>query len=377
MAVSLSSINALTLSPALCASILQPPKAVRRGPLAWFEKGLGKTRDGYGWLVRRLIRLLTVSMIGFAAVVAATGWLGKTLPTGFVPAEDRGAFFVDVRLPDGAALPRTAAVLTQVETLLMNTPGVANVISVGGYSILSGSVIPNGALLIAVLDPWDERTGPGLNARAILTGLFPELLAIPSATIIPFNPPPIPGLGTTGGFEFILQDTEGRPSTELAGALGGLIVSANGQRELSRVFSTFRANAPQLFVDVNRELAKTKGVDVGDIFQALSANFRLLLHQRFQQVRACLSRLCAGRGRPAGEPERHRQDLCAQPRRRHDPAAGLRQGAADPGAREHRALQSVPLGHGQRQPGRGLRLGPGHRRHGATRQDQPAERLHL
>ena len=273
VAVSLSSINALTLSPALCASILQPPKAVRRGPLAWFEKGLGKTRDGYGWLVRRLIRLLTVSMIGFAAVVAATGWLGKSLPTGFVPAEDRGAFFVDIRLPDGAALPRTAAVLTQVETLLMNTPGVANVISVGGYSILSGSVIPNGALLIAVLDPWDERTGPGLNARAILNTVFPKLLAIPSATIIPFNPPPIPGLGTTGGFEFILQDTEGRPSAELAGALGGLIVSANGQRELSRVFSTFRANAPQLFVDVNRELAKTKGVDVGDIFQALSANF--------------------------------------------------------------------------------------------------------
>jgi hydrophobe/amphiphile efflux-1 (HAE1) family protein len=271
--VALSSVNALTLSPALCASILKPPKQAERGPLAWFEKILGVTRDKYTLIVRRLIRMLAISMIGFAALLGAAGWFGKLLPTGFVPSEDRGAFFVDVRLPDGAALPRTAAVLTQVETILMETPGVANVISVGGYSILSGSVIPNGALLIAVLEPWDERNEPNLRLDAILRSVTPKLLGIPSATIIPFNPPPIPGLGTTGGFEFVLQDTQGRAPPELASALGGLIVAANGQPEVSNVFSTFRANAPQLFVDINRELAKSKGVDVGEIFQVLSANF--------------------------------------------------------------------------------------------------------
>ena len=273
IAVSISSVNALTLSPALCALILKPPKQVKSGPLAWFEKGLGTTRDGYIWLVRKLIRTLTICMIGFVAVLAVTGWFGKLLPTGFVPPEDRGAFMVDVRLPDGAALPRTAAVLSQVETIFMDTPGVQNVISVGGYSILASSVIPNGALLIVVLDPWDQRDEPSLRLNSILQSVTPKLLAIPSATIFPFNLPPIPGLGTTGGFEFVLQDTEGRPPPELASALGGLIISANSVPPVANAFSTFRANAPQLFVDVNRKLAKTKGVDVSEIFQVLSANF--------------------------------------------------------------------------------------------------------
>ena len=273
IAVSISSVNALTLSPALCALILKPPKQVQSGPLAWFEKGLSTTRDGYIWIVRKLIRTLSICMIGFVAVLAVTGWFGKLLPTGFVPPEDRGAFMVDVRLPDGAALPRTAAVLSQVETIFMDTPGVQNVISVGGYSILASSVIPNGALLIVVLDPWDQRDEPSLRLNSILKSVRPKLLAIPSATIFPFNLPPIPGLGTTGGFEFVLQDTEGRPPPELASALGGLIISANSAPPVSNAFSTFRANAPQLFVDVNRTLAKTKGVDVGEIFQVLSANF--------------------------------------------------------------------------------------------------------
>jgi HAE1 family hydrophobic/amphiphilic exporter-1 len=246
---------------------------VQSGPLAWFEKGLSTTRDGYIWIVRKLIRTLSICMIGFVALLAVTGWFGKLLPTGFVPPEDRGAFMVDVRLPDGAALPRTAAVLSQVETIFMDTPGVQNVISVGGYSILASSVIPNGALLIVVLDPWDQRDEPSLRLNSILKSVRPKLLAIPSATIFPFNLPPIPGLGTTGGFEFVLQDTEGRPPPELASALGGLIISANSVPPVANAFSTFRANAPQLFVDVNRKLAKTKGVDISEIFQVLSANF--------------------------------------------------------------------------------------------------------
>lgn len=273
VAVSISSINALTLSPALCATMLKPYKMVETGPLAWFEKGLEVTRDKYIWLVRKLLGLLVFSMLGFVVVAVTTGWFGSKLPTGFVPPEDRGAFFIDVRLPDGAALPRTAAVLSQVEAVLADTPGIANVASIGGYSILAGSVIPNGALLIVVLDPWDDRTTPELKLGGILNSIRPKFLAIPSATIFPFNVPPIPGLGTTGGFEFVLQDTQGRPPPELASALGGLIVTANGERELASVFSTFRANAPQLFVDVNRQLAKTKGVDIGEIFQVLSANF--------------------------------------------------------------------------------------------------------
>ncbi len=272
VAVTLSSINALTLSPALCATILKPPSQTRRGPLAWFEKGLNTTRNGFNVVVRMLIRRAIVSAAAVAFVIGATISFGVSLPTGFIPPEDRGAFFVDVRLPDGAALPRTTAVLAEVEKILSDNPGVANVISVGGYSLLQGTVVPNGAFVIAVLKPWDERTTPELNLRAIMRDVAPKFAAISRAMIIPFVPPPIPGLGSTGGFEFVLQDTESRPPQSLSAVLGGLIIAANTRPELRGVFSTFGANSPQLFIDVNRERAKTKGVRIDDIFTVLNSN---------------------------------------------------------------------------------------------------------
>ncbi len=272
IAVSLSSINALTLSPALCATLLRPPRQARRGPLAWFEAGLTRTRNGYNVAVRSLIRRTVVGLILVAAVFGATALIGMSLPTGFIPPEDRGAFYVDVRLPDGAALPRTAAVLAEVEKILEETDGIANVISVGGYSMLQGTVVPNGAFVIAVLKPWDERTTPQVSLRGIMQSVAPKFAAISRAVIIPFVPPPIPGLGSTGGFEFVLQDTESRSPQSLSAVLNGFIFAANGRPELTGVFSTFGANSPQLFIDVNRELAKTKGVGIEDIFTVLNAN---------------------------------------------------------------------------------------------------------
>jgi HAE1 family hydrophobic/amphiphilic exporter-1 len=273
VAVAISSINALTLSPALCASILRPPQPATGGPLAWFEKGIESTRSAYSSLVRRLVRLIAASAAFVVAVGAVSVWMFSSAPTGFVPAEDRGAFFVDVRLPDGAALSRTDAVLGEVEAILAGTPGVANVMTVGGYSMLQGAVVSNGAFVIAVLEPWAKRTSRDLSIRGILTNVAPKLAAIPSARITPFNPPPIPGLGTTGGFEFVLQDTEGRPPQALQAALGGLVYAANGRPELSRVFSTFAANSPQFLIDLNRDLAKSKGVTISEIFAVLNANF--------------------------------------------------------------------------------------------------------
>ena len=273
VAVSISSVNALTLSPALCALLLKPPAQTKRGPLAWFESGLDATRRGYLGLVRRLLRVVTITALAFLGVMAATAWLGNKIPTGFLPPEDRGAFFVDIRLPDGAALPRTERVVAEVEQMIMDTPGVENVIAVGGFSVLAGAVVPNGGLVIAVLEPWEDRTEPGLSLFDILATLGPKLLAIPGATAIPFNPPPIPGLGSTGGFEFVLQDTEGRPPAELSSALGGMIVAANSNPVLSGVFTSFRANVPQLYIDIDRDQAKARGVDISEIFQVLGATF--------------------------------------------------------------------------------------------------------
>jgi HAE1 family hydrophobic/amphiphilic exporter-1 len=272
VAVILSSINALTLSPALCAMILRPPTASKWGPLAWFEKGLTWARNGYNRVVKGLIRFTVVGLAIGAAVFGATIFVGASLPTGFIPAEDRGAFFIDIRLPDGAALPRTAAVLTEVEKILEDTEGVANVIAVGGYSMLQATVLPSGAFVIAVLEPWAERTEPQVQLGAIMQSVAPKFAAISRAVITPFVPPPIPGLGTTGGFEFVLQDIESRSPQSLASVLGGFIFAANGHPEVTGVFSTFGASSPQLFLDVNRELAKTKSVGIDDIFTVLNAN---------------------------------------------------------------------------------------------------------
>ena len=272
VAVTLSSINALTLSPALCASILRPPKAVTRGPLAWFERGLEKTRSGYDSVVRQLVRRTFVALLLVGAMFGGTALLGTTTATGFIPQEDQGTIFIDMRLPDGAALPRTAAVMREVESILEDTPGVDNVISIGGYSMLQATVMPNSGFLIAVLNPWGERDTPELSLRGIIESIAPKFAAIPQAVIIPFTPPPIPGLGTTGGFEFVLQDAESRPPQALSSALNGFIYAANGEPELSRVFSTFGANSPQIFVDVNRKLAMTKGVSIENIFTVLNAN---------------------------------------------------------------------------------------------------------
>jgi len=272
-AVAISSIVALTLSPALCATILKKPEPSTRGPLAWFERVIDKSRVGYLSLVGRLLRITTIAMIGFAGLAVVTGYFAGSLPTGFIPQEDRGAFFVDVRLPDGAALARTANVIKEVEALIMETPGVENTLAIGGYSMLTGAVAPNAAFFIVVLDPWDERTEAGLDLRSVLQGLAPKLLSIPSAAVLPFNPPPIPGLGTTGGFQFVLQDTEGRSPEVLAAATNGLVYGANSDATLSNVFSTYRASTPQYFVELDRELAKSRGVDIATVFEVLSANF--------------------------------------------------------------------------------------------------------
>ncbi|MGI9363928.1 MAG: efflux RND transporter permease subunit, partial [Rhizobiaceae bacterium] len=272
-AVTISSLVALTLSPALCATILKKPVAATRGPLAWFEKTIEISRNGYLSIVRRLVRITFIAMIGFVGIGLATGVVGSGLPTGFIPQEDRGAFFVDIRLPDGAALARTSNVIKEVEGIIQETSGVQNILAIGGYSMLTGAVAPNSAFIIVVLDPWDERTEDGLDLRSVLTGLAPKLASIPSATIFPFNPPPIPGLGTTGGFQFILQDTEGRSPEILAAATNGMVYSANGNADLSNVFSTFRASTPQYFLELDRELAKSRGVDISTIFEVLTANF--------------------------------------------------------------------------------------------------------
>ncbi len=269
-AVLLSTTNALTLSPALCSTLLRPPRAPRRGPLAWFRKALELGRNSYGVVVGWLIVRRAVVFVIFMLVFASVYFLYVTRPTGFLPREDRGAFFVNVQLPEASALPRTRVVMARVSEAIRGIPGVQDVIAVSGFSIIGGAG-ENVGFCVVVLDPWDERRSEERQLDALIAKVRREVGAIPAADIFPFTPPAIQGLGTTGGMELQLQALGNQTPQELAAVMRALVVAANEDPGLQAVFSTFSANVPQLFVDLDRTKAETLKVPVNTVFSALQA----------------------------------------------------------------------------------------------------------
>ncbi|CTQ42382.1 efflux RND transporter permease subunit [Roseibium aggregatum] len=271
VSVLISSINALTLSPALCGLILKARSGPPRGIMGLFDRGITSVRNGYTGIIRRLVRFAVIGLAVVAGAVALIVTLGGSLPQGFLPSEDQGYLMVDVQLPDGASLQRTENVTKQVVDLTSKTPGVEDVVIVNGYSILNGATSSNAALVIATMKNWEDRQAPDLRINAILAKFWAEFSTIPGANIIAFNPPPIPGLGTTGGVQVMLQQTGGGSPQDLSSALGSMIYSANQSAEVGRAYSTFRANVPQVFIDLDREKAKTLGINVSDVFTTLQA----------------------------------------------------------------------------------------------------------
>ncbi|WP_306144107.1 efflux RND transporter permease subunit [Roseibium sp. MMSF_3412] len=271
VSVVISSINALTLSPALCGLILKARSGPPKGLMGLFDRGITGVRDGYTAIIRRLVRVAFVGLIIVAGAIAVIMSLGSTLPQGFLPSEDQGYLMVDVQLPDGAALQRTETVTERVVELTQAVPGVENVVIVNGYSILNGATSSNAALVIATMSNWEERQEPNLRINAILAKFWADFSTIPGANIIAFNPPPIPGLGTTGGVQMMMQQTGGGTPQDLASAVGSMVYSANQSPDIARAYSTFRANVPQVFVDLDREKAKTLGIGVSDVFTTLQA----------------------------------------------------------------------------------------------------------
>ncbi|NCC26847.1 MAG: multidrug efflux RND transporter permease subunit [Gammaproteobacteria bacterium] len=272
-AVAISALNALTLSPVLCSLFLRKPKAAKRGPFAWFNAGFDKTRNGYVGIVRIFARRsavagLLIVLIGIAAVL-----LLDRLPTGFIPNEDQGVLFVDVSLPSGAALPRTTDVLTQVQEIASRTPGVANVMTVSGYSMLTSAPSSNSGMGVIVLDPWDERDTPELRIKGLLESLQGQMSTIPEATVFLFPPPPIPGLGQASGFTMQLEALGGQSPTELTQTLQGLIATAQQDPRIGRAYSSFSADVPQLYLELDRTKAQYLDVPVSDVFNTLQATF--------------------------------------------------------------------------------------------------------
>jgi HAE1 family hydrophobic/amphiphilic exporter-1 len=269
VAMVISAINALSLSPALCAVLLRPGSHGARGPIRYVMRAIDYTRDGYAAIVKRLVRVAILSLVALAAVVVGTGALFRITPTGFLPQEDQGAFFVQMALPEGASVNRTQEVVRQVEQILSETAGIVGVTSITGFDFLNGLAQSNSAFMVVTLAPFEERSGEDLQVDAILQSLQPRLGALPGATAFAFNLPPIVGLGSTGGFEYQLQDLAGRDVTELAQVMRALVIEANQQPELFNVFSTFAADTPQLYLDLDRNKAQTLGVQIDDVFTAL------------------------------------------------------------------------------------------------------------
>ena len=269
-AMLISALNALTLSPALCAVFLRP-RDKSRGPMGYVLRGIDHVRNGYAAVVRRLVRVavLGVVLIGVCAVGI---WGTESItPTSFLPEEDQGAFFVLAQLPDGASVERTRAVAERLENMLRPLPQVRAVLSIVGFSLLDGGAQSNAAFIVVILKPFADRTAAADRAQAVIGQVFGMAQTVRSAMVFPFNLPPIIGLSTSGGFDYELENLEGRDPVEAGAALLGMLSAANQDHRLGRVFSTFTPTTPSYYLDIDRDKAQALGVSISDVFTALQA----------------------------------------------------------------------------------------------------------
>ncbi|SXD92970.1 efflux RND transporter permease subunit [Klebsiella quasivariicola] len=268
-AVALSSLVALTLTPALCALLLRPRPA--RPAAVWraFNRLLDGTRDGYGRLVGGMNRRPWLALAATVAAGALVAFSFTSMPKGFLPQEDQGYLFASVQLPEAASLERTEAVMAQARKLLMANPAVEDVIQVSGFNILNGTSASNGGFISVMLKDWHQR--PPLDA--VMADIQRQLLSLPEATIMTFAPPTLPGLGNASGFDLRILAQAGQSSAELEQVTREILQRANQHPQLSRVFTTWSSNVPQLTLTVDRDRAALLDVPVAQIFSSLQTAF--------------------------------------------------------------------------------------------------------
>ncbi len=332
-AVAISTINALSLSPALCGLLLRPSEETKKrgefiprtiiaillaivacwlvyrllwgmGATSWavaiaapivaalagwlcaaFLNGmLGRffngfnyvfdhTTSGYKGIIGGLVRRIAVAVLLFVVLLGITGYGLQAIPTGFVPLEDQGYAFANIQLPDAASLARTEEVLSEIDAIVSETPGVADWVSISGYSILSGTSGSNSGLVAIVFEPWEERAASelDLSQEAILGNLQQRLSQLKKANAIVFPPPPIDGLGNASGFQMQIQDVGGAGLTTLQSIADEVVAAGNAQSGLTRLNTTFRADVPQLYADIDRTKVKSLGIPLNSVFETMQA----------------------------------------------------------------------------------------------------------
>ncbi len=271
----ISAINALTLSPSLCAIILKQGHGEEksRGIMGWISSKVDAAGRGYVRVAGAIARRMVLGVILLVGGFVMAGGLASVVPTGFMPDEDQGNYIVETRLPEGASVNRTVAVQAEVAEMLMGMPGVADVASVTGYSMISGIALSNAAFAVIDMEPFEERHYPDDYVFNNLALIAAKAQTFREAQIIPFNIPPIPGLGTGSGFELEILDRGAGSPVELASVARGLALAANQNDKVSGVYTTFSAESPQLFLDIDRERLYALGVSLSDVFTAMSGVF--------------------------------------------------------------------------------------------------------
>src|SRR5580700_9804953 len=274
LSVILSAFNALTLSPALAALLLRPKTSSGgrlRGFFDRFNRVFGNATEGYVRLCGVLIRKSAVALLLLAAFAIAAAWFGGKVPSSFLPDEDQGYVYVNVQLPTAASLQRTDDVAAKIENILAHTPGVEHTTSVVGFSLLSFVRTSYNAFFFVTLKPWDDRKSRAEQLQAIKQRINADLSSLPEGIAFSFSPPAIPGIGTSGGFTFVLEYRAGKDLEFLSSNLKTFLTEARKRPELAGLSTTSLSSVPQLYADVDREKVMKQGASVRDVYQTLQA----------------------------------------------------------------------------------------------------------
>lgn len=288
ISVSVSGFVALTLTPAMCAVLLKHSPPPQRGFFAWFNRRVDSITRGFGHAVDFTIRRMAIALVVLGVLFFCIYELFKVLPTSFVPNEDQGYVMAAIIMPQSASLSRTQEVAEQVDALFAKQPGVDRRTTITGFSVLDGGLKTNVSTLFVTLKPFEERyasieAAKAQNARAVLVNVYKETAHIDKGLVIPFPPPPIPGIGAAGGFEFWIQDTTGGDPVKLGAVTQEVLAKARANPQLTQLSTTFNANTQQLRAIVDRDKATLLGVPVDDIYNAIQAQFGSLAASQFNQ----------------------------------------------------------------------------------------------
>ena len=272
-AVMISSLNALTLSPALAAIIIKRknPNTKTFAGFVWFESGFEKLTTLYTATITALIKARWGVMGVFLLLLGVVWYLFRTTPTGFVPSEDKGALMVAINLKPGSSIEQTAKIDKEVSDIVMEIPGVSDVVTIDGYNVVSSTLDGSAGVLFVTLKDWSERQNEGEDIKSIIDTIYAKTAHIADATVAAFNLPGIPGVGSVGGFDFRLQDYLSGDIHRFISYAKEIIEKANADKRLSRVFTTFNASYPMYYLDIDRKKVNALGVNMADLFATIQA----------------------------------------------------------------------------------------------------------